>query len=54
MLLAQFVASLSVFLEQIVAAYLNARARSSPANVMANYGELEKSGKFLCQTVRLG
>ena len=53
MLLAQFVASLSVFLEQIVAAYLNARARSSPATMLANYGGLEKFGKFLSQAVRL-
>jgi len=32
---------------------MNTCARSSPANVMANYGELEKFGKFFSQTVRL-
>ena len=33
--------------------YLNPCARSSPANVMANYGEVEKSGKFFSQKVGL-
>jgi len=32
---------------------MNGRARSSPANVLANYGEVEKSGKFFSQRVRL-
>jgi hypothetical protein len=33
---------------------LNEYARSSPANVMANYGEIGKSGKFSSKTAGMG
>src|SRR5205823_5342436 len=37
-----------------VEAYLYACTRSSPANVLANYGELEKSGRFFSEVGGLG
>ena len=37
-----------------VEAYLYACTHSSPANVLANYGGLEKSGRFFPEVLRLG